>query len=227
MKKPFPFLIKLVDGFKIRHTLDPDFSNFHGSSTSIRQFAPKYYIPKGEYWLDVRVKDEQDFFIRAELITRPKHIKPGLAFRAYIKEKLCIRGAVPTFRKHEKQMRGYRLVMVDGKVIRQYLDPEFTYGGHDLVYPYIPKNEVWIETAMHPKEISFYVHHELVERTLMAKGISYDVAHEHATVAEKQMRRAHGGFYPGDEGNPWAKLTDAEIRNKYYVGARAKNRKNG
>ncbi len=213
-----PQSVRLVDGFKIRQTLDPDFSTLHCHCTAINKyFMPKYYIPEGEWWLDARLKDEKDFFERAESIDRPKNVKAGLEFRTYLRKKLLKKGSIPNFVVKKEWHLSHRLVLVDGRIIRQYVDPEFTQGGHEFVYPYVPKGEIWIERALHPKEIPFVLHHEIVERKLMRRGKNYDMAHEYATVAEKEMRRAHGGFYPLDEQYPWNKFTDDQIRKKYYA----------
>lgn len=210
--------VRLVDGFKIRHTLDPDFVSLHCHSIAINKYyVPKYYIPEGEWWLDVRLKDERDFFVRAESIDRPLYLKQGQQFKKYLQKKLLKKKSIPNFITKKEWHLHYRLVMVDGAIIRQYIDPEFTQGGHDLVYSYVPRGEIWIEKVLHPKEVPFVLHHEVVERKFMLKGKSYDVAHEYAVVAEKEMRRAHGGFYPLDEDYPWSKLTDDQIRAKYYV----------
>ncbi len=190
----------------------------HCHSTALNKYyMPKYYIPKGEWWLDARLKDEKDFLIRVESIDRPAKIKTGSEFRAYTKKQLLEKGPIPAFVQRTERRFGYRVVYVDGRVIRRYVDPEFTQGGHEVVYSYVPKGQVWIENALDPKEMPYVLHHEIVERKLMLRGKSYDIAHEYATVAEKEMRRAEGGFYPLDEKYPWSKLTDDQIRKKYYV----------
>lgn len=213
-----PSSVKLVDGFKIRQTLDPDFSTMHCHSTAINKYyIPKYYIPEGEWWLDARLKDEKEFFVRAESIDRPRNVKTGTPFKVYLKNQLLKKGKIPNYIVRQEWHFGYRLMMVDGSVIRQYVDPEFTQGGHDLVYFYIPRNQIWIEKALDSEEVLFTLHHERIERKLMLKGKNYDTAHEYATAAEKDVRRAAGGFYPTDDRNPWSKLTDDQIRKKYYV----------
>jgi len=138
-------------------------------------------------------------------------------FRKYLAKRLLKPGPTPNFIEHRELHLFFRLVIVDGAIVRQYLDPEFTQGGHHLVYPYIPKGEIWIEKAVRPKERPFILNHELVERRLMSRGTSYDAAHEYATAAEKDLRRQHGGFYPTEDYYPWSKLTDRQIRDKFYV----------
>ncbi len=213
-----PASVRLVDAFKIRHTLDPDFTTFHCRSLEINKYyMPKYYIPEGEWWLDFRLKDEKDFFLKLESIERPKHIAQGTMFHKYIAKRMLIPGPIPDFIERREWHLTFRLVIVDGSIVRKYIDPEFTQGGHHLVYSYIPKGEVWIEKAVRPKELPFVLNHELVERRYMARGKSYDIAHEYATAAEKDLRRQHGGFYPVDDYYPWSKLTQKQILQKYYV----------
>lgn len=213
-----PASVKLVDAFKIRQTLDPDFSTLHCHSVDInRYYMPKYYIPEGEWWLDHRLKDEKDFFIKLDSIERPKHISQGTMFRKFLAKRMLKTGPVPDFVERREWHLTFRLVIVDGSIIRQYVDPEFTQGGHHLVYTYIPKGEIWIEKAVRPKEQPFILNHELIERKLMLRGMPYDTAHEYATASEKDLRRKHGAFYPLEDYYPWSKLTSKEIIAKYYV----------
>ena len=65
---------------------------------------------------------------------------------------------------------------------------DYCEGGHDKVYPFIPKNEVWIEKAISHQERKFIILHELHERYLMSQGKSYKNAHIGATEVEDHYR---------------------------------------
>ncbi len=215
-----PSKIRFVDGFKIRNTLDDDFAIIHESSSEACYYAPKFYIPKGEIWFDHRFQDELDFLLRLEEVK--DELTQTLSYheaRKKFKEMLCLTTAPPPIETERKPYEdGLTVVMVDGKVLRQYLDPEFIFGGHHLVYSYIPEKEIWLDTHMDPAEVPYILLHEKVEFDLMTKGKSYDVAHEFATAADKELRRADGvGAYPGEEAFTWFGKTNKELAHAFYV----------
>ena len=78
--------------------------------------------------------------------------------------------------------------LVDGNLVRSFFLLDYCEGGHDLVYPFIPKNEIWIEEAISPQERKFIILHELHERHLMDQGKSYKNAHIGATEVEDYYR---------------------------------------
>ena len=216
-----PSSIKLVDGFKIRSTLDCDFGVFHSHSIRAGSFAPKYFIPQGEWWLDAAFAHDKDFFVKTEEFSVPRRIIGIPLRRKYEKTHLIKPGPVPNLIIKKERRRGLTIAFIDGNIVRQYIDPEFIFGGHDLVYSYIPKNEIWLEIEMNPKEIPFVFQHEFLERELMSKGKNYDVAHEYATIADKEARMTLNiGSYPGDANYRWRNLSNQDMAKKYYVHIR-------
>lgn len=86
-------------------------------------------------------------------------------------------------------------------MVRQYIDPEFVFGGHEFVYSYIPHNEIWLDGLQNPREIPYTLLHEMIELKQMKAGMTYDQAHDIATAFDKAHRRADGvGCYPADTG---------------------------
>jgi|GEM_PF-2600517 len=84
----------------------------------------------------------------------------------------------------------YRVVLVDGRVIRDRLDPDFAAGGNPGRYGYVPNDELWVDDCTARGDVGPYVEHEGVESELMRrKGLSYDDAHERATIAERRLRK--------------------------------------
>ncbi len=83
---------------------------------------------------------------------------------------------------------GVQVWFVKGRLVRSCYDVEFTEGGHDYVYEFVPENEVWIDDDIHEDERGFVLFHELHERNLMAKGMDYDTAHEAASRLERRYR---------------------------------------
>lgn len=215
--------IVYVDGFKIRNTLDDNFGIIHQHSSEICYFSPNFYIPKGEWWIDHRFKKETEFLIRVEKYgeTHPykKRRKEETAekARAFLKA-LCAPPPIPKFEIKKNKRGRLSIVRVDGSIVRKYIDPEFIFGGHDLVYSYVPTNTIWLDINMDPAELPYILLHEAVERRLMAQKKTYDVAHEYATVADKEARRKDGAAkYPGDADYPWRGLSSKQIIKKYVI----------
>lgn len=213
-----------VDGFKIRNTLDADFNVLHQKSLDLTDFAPKYYIPDGEIWLDYYFKAEANFLLAVEKAqySQEKKLKNINALfvdqrRWYEKEQFCKKERAPDFKIKEETVGGLRASYVNGEIVRKYLDPSFVMGGHDLVYSYVPAREIWIDHLMNPADIPHVLVHEVTERKLMEEERDlYEIAHEFATAAEKKSRRKAGGVYPGDRNYPkdWSR---EKLLKNYYV----------
>jgi hypothetical protein len=193
--------IKFVDGLKIRNSIDLDFVSTHTHSHSATGFAPKYYIPKGELWVDRKLKDETEFLIKMDsILDRLMKRRPYREARRILCERYVEKGPIPYFVKRSRKIKGGILLKyVDGGIVRRYIDPEFALGGHGYVYDYIPKNEIWIDAKIDRREYKYTILHESTERDLMIRGKNYDIAHDYATVKEKEARRLDGTRYPGDE----------------------------
>jgi hypothetical protein len=81
--------------------------------------------------------------------------------------------------------------LVDGRWVRDHRDIEFTNGAHDLIRPYVPEGEVWIDReAPGAGELPFLMRHLVRHRALMLQGKTYHQALRRATLAEKRERRA-------------------------------------
>src|SRR3989344_6555435 len=209
------FRLIYVNGFAIRNTLDDDFGIIHRHSTNINCFEPKFYIPENEIWIDKLYQNETVFLLRVEFFAEEHKHADSISYQAerkLMKEKLCLIDSKPDFVKKSEMISGLKLVSVDGQLVRQYLDPEFILGGHDLVYDYIPTVEIWIDAKLDPAEFPYLIEHERVERELMAKGKSYDSAHDFALAADKELRRREGvGSYPSEPGYPFRGWSNEKI----------------
>ena len=81
---------------------------------------------------------------------------------------------------------------VDGKMVKKAGHMDFVEGGHDLVYKFIPANEIWIDDLVDPDERDFVVIHEASEWLLMKYGKKkYDPAHVIANKIELRFRRGN------------------------------------
>lgn len=213
--------IVYVDGFKIRNTLDDDFADFH-FNIGFSRYVSKYYIPKNEIWIDhiFKISEEVDFLFKIyeENERYFKNNPTGLGYKDFLRKTLCSPGPAPSFKIKKEIVDGFDIVYVNGKTVRQYLDTQFVFGGHSLVYDYIPKNEIWLDTVTDSREIPYFLVHEKHERDLMEKGKSYDTAHRFASAADMEQRIKDGyGAYPGDVNYPWVGLSNEEIIKKYVV----------
>lgn len=83
---------------------------------------------------------------------------------------------------------GVDIYLVDGAHVRNNVNPDFVDGGHDLVYDFIPKGEVWVDNVPSVQDRQANLAHELYERGLMADGMGYDEAHDEALEYERALR---------------------------------------
>jgi hypothetical protein len=84
---------------------------------------------------------------------------------------------------------GLRVWLVDGPIVRRDYDIEFTDGGTDQRYKWLPCHEVWIENEGTTQEKKFVLLHELYEHRLMCRGLAYDDAHQQASQRELEARK--------------------------------------
>lgn len=175
--------IRLVDGFKIRNTTNTDFAGF-----ATREYD--LTIPRGVLWLEDYLKPEKDLFLH--IIKIEKKIPRFADARAFLQKEARAERPNPDFTKKRERRGRLTLLFVDGAIVRKYIDPYFFLGGHDLVYSYIPKNQIWIDDKNYPKDQPFTIIHELHERALMARGMDYNSAHDYAIAEERYHRRKKG-----------------------------------
>jgi len=91
-----------------------------------------------------------------------------------------------------KTVEGVKVYLVNGGYVRRK-HVDFTEGGHDLVYSYIPKNEIWLDNDNYDEK-PYILMHELTEREAMKRGLRYSQAHLVANVSETLLRgeKKHG-----------------------------------
>lgn len=87
---------------------------------------------------------------------------------------------------------GLELWLVNGGEVKEKFDMDFIEGGHDLAWPFIPNGEVWLDACLASDQLMFVLLHEIVERKLMAHGLTYERAHEIANYYESLYRKQHG-----------------------------------
>jgi hypothetical protein len=190
------FTVWLVDGNYVRTNLEPDFTNF------AQPLRFPTLVPPDELWVDQSAGKELAFYLthmlveyRAMAAGTPYQEAETLGAKAEARE----RAKVEQIGKHmpfDSQVYEYLLAwqgdvsiwIVNGERVRDTLYTDFVEGGHDLVYNFIPKKEIWIDKATPEAERVYTIAHEVFERGLMAKGMDYNSAHVKALKVEHKLR---------------------------------------
>jgi hypothetical protein len=82
-----------------------------------------------------------------------------------------------------------KIVLVDGTKVRNNTAVNFVFGGSDMSYSFIPKNQIWIEKSVPKNERKFILMHEFSERDMMKHGFNYNHAHMLANQIENFNRK--------------------------------------
>ena len=191
-----------VDGEYIRTNINKEFTNYGQNYL----FS---FIPKNEFWIDKeKASGETDFFVESMLIMR-RELKKGKTREQAAKiadksekaertmSKLSIElkrlpkdERLEKIKKEELMTTGkVHVWLVNGEAVRTLFFLDFTEGGHDKVYPFVPDNEVWIDDDLGEGERKFVLIHELYERWLMDRGRGYEEAHYPSSSLEYFCRR--------------------------------------
>ncbi|MFH0711733.1 MAG: hypothetical protein V1889_01105 [archaeon] len=211
MEKPYikkfceigDFKVWIVDGVYVRRNIDEEFTN-------CGQHFEFKFIPRNEFWIDrERKPGEEKYYIDSMVIMHrlmsggmgrweaikvaDKTEKRERAKSELMKKELKIRGdkkLVDSVRvKFLKTYSGkVKVWIVNGEAVRDLFFIDFTEGGHDKVYPFIPSGEIWIDDDVFPRERKFVFLHEIHERNLMSGGMCYDDAHKDSSKIELYCR---------------------------------------
>jgi hypothetical protein len=197
------YQVWIVDGAYIRGHIDEEFTNFG-------QHYRYPYIPRKEFWLDKEAgHDERAFFIdhllvehdlmakgasygealaQADRVERSERRRSGDVRKVTHQGKELPEGSAMHERLWKKLGNGVNVWTVNGRLVRSVFDIDFTAGGHDHVYEFVPDGEVWIDDAIEEKERRFVLLHELHERNRMAEGWPYNKAHSESSRLEFRYR---------------------------------------
>ena len=104
----------------------------------------------------------------------------------------------------KKLENGIEVWIVNGRLVRSVFDIDFTAGGHDHVYEFVPQGEVWIDDAIEEKERGFVLLHELHERNRMAEGMPYSKAHLESSRLEFRCRHHPDELHDALAAEGWA-----------------------
>jgi hypothetical protein len=196
----------IVNGQYVRENLDEEFTNFG-------QHYRFHFIPIHEFWLDQQhAPGEEQFFIN-HLLVEYRLMRNGMDYdraidKADIAEK-AERAKTALFQQGEALLKSgqnnllidkvhkeslsefgsaVKIWVVDGELVRDLFFIDFTEGGHDKVYKFIPGGEIWIDDDVMPEERRFILLHEMHERYLMSQGWNYSKAHRDSSRIEFKCR---------------------------------------
>jgi hypothetical protein len=193
----------VVDGAYIRSRIDEEFTNFG-------QHYRYPYIPVNELWIDREAEHEERQFFIDHLLVEYQLMAKGIPYEKALAEADRVErkerrrsGDVTRLTQHGRKLpdgrdvherlwkkleNGLSIWIVNGRLVRSVFDIDFTEGGHDYVYEFVPENEVWIDDAVIEPERGYVLLHELHERNLMASGWSYGKAHAESSRLEYRCR---------------------------------------
>jgi len=193
----------IVDGSYVRGHIDEEFTNFG-------QHYRFPYIPLDEFWIDHEAKKDETSFFIDHLLVEHRLMAKGKSYddalvAADLQERTERRRAgdvkVMTHKGQElpeakdvhehlwrKLENGVSVWIVNGRLVRSVFNIDFTEGGHDHIYEFVPENEVWIDNDLEEAERGYVLLHELHERNRMASGWPYSKAHDESSHLEYHCR---------------------------------------
>lgn len=209
----------IVDGAYIRGRIDEEFTNFG-------QHYRYPYIPEKEFWIDAEAEDDERTFFIEHLLVEHQLMAKGAAYAEAITEadraERRERRRAGDVRKvthggkqlpdpkavHERLWKtlenGAKVWIVNGRLVRSVFDIDFTAGGHDHVYEFVPQGEVWIDSDIEEKERGFVLLHELHERNSMTEGVPYSKAHNESSRLEFRCRHHPDELHDALAAEGWA-----------------------
>jgi hypothetical protein len=213
------YKVWIVDGPYIRGHLDEEFTNFG-------QHYRYAYIPDKEFWLDQEAEqNERRFFIEhllvehdlmakgasyddaliaADRVERKERRRSGDIRKVTHQGKALPDAAAVHEHLWKKLEEGVSVWIVNGRLVRSTFDIDFTAGGHDHVYEFVPEKEVWIDDAIEERERGFVLLHELHERNRMESGWSYSKAHDESSRLEFRCRHHPDELHDALANEGWA-----------------------
>lgn len=211
--------IYTVNSFAIRNAAEPDeeFDNI-----AIHNDFPDL-IPESQIWTyDATYKREGKYFL-TNAIAELKSLESGKskddAYEAGLKAERQLREKTTGIkyrngRPHRRvppeiyknkycvipdRQTPIRVWRVDGCLVRCLYKTDYTEGGHGYVYPWCPKEEIWVEESISNEELPYIIAHEYIEIRLMRdKQLDYNHAHTLAAEMEYDLRKASSrSDFPG------------------------------
>ncbi len=200
------FTVWIVNGNYIRRNICIEFTNF-----AHHHIFP--FILKDEFWIDKEYSHkEMKYYVtnmlvtyrmmaegksydkaieKADRVEKSERMKSKLMQRIKLKK---IKHSTELIKKIHKELldkysKKIKVWIINGELVRDLFFLDFTEGGHDKVYHFVPDNEIWLDDDNTMRERKFILLHEMHERNLMAKGWNYEKAHSSSSHIEHICRR--------------------------------------
>ena len=209
----------IVDGSYVRGHIDEEFTNFG-------QHYRYPYIPADELWIDREAEDDERRFFVDHLLVEHRLMSQGMAYEKAVeaadreeRKERRRAGDVRKLTRHGRKLpdgkdvherlwkkleNGVSVWIVSGRLVRSAFDIDFTAGGHDHVYEFVPANEVWIDGDIGQSERGYVLLHELHERNRMADGAPYSKAHAESSRLEYHCRHHPDELHDALAAEGWA-----------------------
>jgi hypothetical protein len=208
----------VVDGPYIRGKIDEEFTNFG-------QHYRFPFIPENELWIDREADPGELPFFVDHLLVEHRLMAHGMTYdKAIVLADLAERSerrragdvkratkgrALPDpaqvhLRLWKALENGVKVWIVKGRLVRSIFDIDFTAGGHEFVYEYVPHDEVWIDDDIVEAERGYVLLHELHERNRMATGWPYNKAHYESSHIECHCRHHPDELHDALAAEGWA-----------------------
>jgi hypothetical protein len=183
------FTVWLVDGEAVRRKTI-EFTDFD-------QHFHCRVIPRNEIWVD-DASDPHEIPFFAKMAVREATMMANGA--TYAKAEGIASRIDTALRKHDPVNHArvqiaklgdngrINVWLVKGDAVRDLFDDEFTLGGHWLIYPWVPRGEIWLDDATKPADRPYDFLHELYEVNRMSRGIAYPEAHHESSAVELRAR---------------------------------------
>ena len=194
-----------VNGKYVRTFLDEEFTNFG-------QHYRFPFIPKNEFWIDNEHSNDESRFYIDHLLLENRLMKEHIGYdnalvkadkkelserrkstfykKSFKKKHITSQEIIKKIHKRliKKYSTGLSVWIINGELVRDKFFIDFTEGGHDKVYHFVPKNEIWLDNDLSIREMPYVLLHEIHERNLMAKGWNYNKAHQSSSKIEYYCR---------------------------------------
>ncbi len=227
MKQPYlrkvdrrgDIVVWIVDGSYVRGHIDEEFTNFG-------QHYRYPYIPENEFWMDAEADNDERRFFTDHLLVEHRLMAQGMPYGEALVEadreerkerrrsgdvkaathngRQLPSGGAAHDRLWKKLENGVSVWIVKGRFVRSVFDIDFTAGGHDHVYEFVPAGEVWIDDDIVEKERGFVLLHELHERNRMGAGVPYSRAHAESSHIEFRCRHHPDELHDALGAEGWA-----------------------
>ena len=202
--------LSAVDDFAVRNVSRPDeeFPRF-----AVHEDFPDM-IGEKEVWIAERLLDDEGIFLMANALARFRAEADGAESESAKTTGMNVERELRRRLTGEKYRAGrphkrvpprlyeaeyvtipdpelpVHVWRVDGCLVRDWYMTQYVEGGHFVVFPWVPRGEIWVERSLDERELPFIVTHEYLEMRLMRDaGLEYDKAHPICSQVEYQLRK--------------------------------------